>query len=216
MALATDRWECWLSSGIAYARSRVEKLLDEISQELATAAVQVNAVAMKPPAVELPNLIMTFVQDKLPERIAIERQKVEAREGVTRGREDEFVHPLMEGKIAHRFLARDVLEDGAVLLNAPVGFGLERVRRAEILPNGNQRAESDACRGVPLQAAHNRLHILTIPLWGGLGRKMLREAIKPGLSWLLGTSVLKLAACTSPIFLFFHFLLVKEIELLGE
>jgi len=36
------------------------------------------------------------------------------------------------------------------------------------------------------------------------------------LSWLLGTSVLKLAACTSPIFLFFHFLLVKEIELLGE
>ena len=36
------------------------------------------------------------------------------------------------------------------------------------------------------------------------------------LSWLLGTSVLKLAACTSPIFLFFHFPLVKDIELLGE
>ncbi len=42
------------------------------------------------------------------------------------------------------------------------------------------------------------------------------EARYPLLSWLLGTSVLKLAACTSPIFLFFHFLLVKDIELLGE
>src|SRR5713101_5850830 len=32
----------------------------------------------------------------------------------------------------------------------------------------------------------------------------------------LGTSVQKPAACTSPIFLFFHFPLVKDIELLGE
>ena len=32
----------------------------------------------------------------------------------------------------------------------------------------------------------------------------------------LGTSVQKLAACTCPIFLFFHFPLVKDIELLGN
>jgi|SRR6266446_1884291 len=37
-----------------------------------------------------------------------------------------------------------------------------------------------------------------------------------GLCWLLGTSVQKLAVCTSPIFLFFYFPLVKYMELLGE
>jgi hypothetical protein len=47
---------------------------------------------MKMPAVELPNLIMALAQDKLPEHIAIERQKVEAREGAAGGREDECVH----------------------------------------------------------------------------------------------------------------------------
>ncbi len=36
------------------------------------------------------------------------------------------------------------------------------------------------------------------------------------LCWLLGTSVQKLAVCTSPIFLFFYFPLVKYMELLGE
>jgi hypothetical protein len=36
-----------------------------------------------------------------------------------------------------------------------------------------------------------------------------------GLCWLLETSVHKLAVCTSLIFLFFHFTLVKERELLG-
>jgi hypothetical protein len=45
---------------------------------------------------------------------------------------------------------------------------------------------------------------------------MLDITLPVPLSWLLGTSVLKLAACSSPIFLFFHFLLVKDIELLGE
>ncbi len=36
------------------------------------------------------------------------------------------------------------------------------------------------------------------------------------LCWLLGTSVQNLAVCTSPIFLFFYFPLVKYMELLGE
>jgi hypothetical protein len=36
------------------------------------------------------------------------------------------------------------------------------------------------------------------------------------LCWLLGTSVQKLVVCTSLIFLFFYFPLVKYIELLGE
>ncbi len=100
---------------------------------------------MKTPAVELPDLIMILVQDKLPKHIAIEWQKVEAREGPPGGREDEFVHALVEGKIAHLLLLRDVLEDSAILLDAPVGFGLERGSLARIFPNGNQRAEGDGC-----------------------------------------------------------------------
>jgi len=85
---------------------------------------------MKTPAVKLSNFIMTLMQDKLPEHIAIERKKVEAGEGATWRREYEFVHPLVERKIAHRFLACDVLENGAVLLDAPIGFCLKGVRRA--------------------------------------------------------------------------------------
>ena len=48
----------------------LEELLHEIGQDFSTPAVQVNAVAMKTPAVEMANLIMTLVQDKLPEHIA--------------------------------------------------------------------------------------------------------------------------------------------------
>jgi hypothetical protein len=46
--------------------------LHEICQEFSTLAVQVNAVAMNTPAVELSNFIMTLVQYKLLEHIAIE------------------------------------------------------------------------------------------------------------------------------------------------
>jgi hypothetical protein len=57
---------------------------------------------MKPPSVELAYLIMALVQDKLSERIAIERQKVEAGEGAARRGEDEFVHPLTFESPRHR------------------------------------------------------------------------------------------------------------------
>ena len=43
-----------------------------------------------------------------------------------------------------------------------------------------------------------------------------RSEVSFPLRWLLGSSVQKLAACTSPIFLFFHFPLGKDIEPLGE
>jgi hypothetical protein len=41
-------------------------------KEFYALAVQVNAVAMKTPAIELSNFIMTLMQYKLPEHIAIE------------------------------------------------------------------------------------------------------------------------------------------------
>ena len=95
---------------------RSDELLHEISEQFPTSAVQVNAIAMKTPAIESSNLIMTFVQDELPEYITIERQKIEASESATRGREDKIAQALVERKIARLFLVRDVLDDGAVRL----------------------------------------------------------------------------------------------------
>src|ERR1700730_9303668 len=126
----------------------------------------------------MPNLIVTLVQDKLPEHVAIERKKVKACEGAAGGREDELVHPLVEGNIGNVFFASDVPDDGTVLLNAPVGFGLEGIRRTWIFPNGNQRTKGYSRRGVALQATHNGLHILAVPLRRGLAWKALRESNK--------------------------------------
>src|SRR6266487_749289 len=164
VALARPDCPSSLSPGAVHTWSRAEELLHEIGQDCSTPAVQVKAVAMQTPAISLSNLIMTLVQDKLSEHIAIEWQKVEARECTSRRGEDELVHPLVEGKVAHRFLARNVLEDGAVLLNTSVGFGLEGKSLARIFPNGDQRAEGDGCLRLALEATHQGLHRLAVPL----------------------------------------------------
>src|SRR5258708_12844616 len=100
---------------------------------------------MKPPTIELPNLTMVFVQHKLPECVAIERQKIEAGEWASRRRDDQFVQSFIEGNICHGFISRDVLEYGAILLDESIGFGLERVGRIGTFSNRYHRSAHDCC-----------------------------------------------------------------------
>jgi hypothetical protein len=51
--------------------------LDEVGQQLATRAVQVDAVAVELPAVEGPDLVVRFPEYELPEDVAVERQDLE-------------------------------------------------------------------------------------------------------------------------------------------
>jgi len=86
-----------------------------------------NAVTVITPAIKSSDLIMIHMQNKLPEHITVERQKIETIKCTTRGTENEFLQPFIEWKVAHSFRRGDLPEDGTVLLYSPIGLGLEGI-----------------------------------------------------------------------------------------
>src|SRR5262249_47700857 len=114
------------------------ELLSKISQDFSTDTIQVNSIAMKTPAVEASNLIMTHVQDKLSEYIAIKRKKVKIGKRASWRGEDKLMHPLVKREIIYRFSRCDFFECHAIFLNASISFGLEGACGSRIFPHWNQ------------------------------------------------------------------------------
>jgi hypothetical protein len=122
-----------VSQSIRLSRS-VEKFLNEIGHDHSTAAVQMNAIAVKAPATHLGDLVGTLTKNENPEGVTIERKKSETREGTTRRRQDLAKHVFVDRNIADVFFSCDLPDDCATQSKAcPLPAVLLDPRQATII-----------------------------------------------------------------------------------
>src|SRR5579859_4355572 len=102
----------------------VNELLDEIGSDYPATAVQMNAVAVKVPAVHLRNIVGTLTQNDNAEGFAIERKKSKGCERTSGRFPDLRKHRLMNRNIAIILFQSDVPDCSIALLHEPVRSAL--------------------------------------------------------------------------------------------
>ncbi len=119
----------------------IEEFLDEISENHAATAVEVNTIDVEFPAIHLGHLVEAAAEHELTKRITLKWQETKRGERATMRGDELFVEALVKGKVADVFSLSHVLDDLAILLKEHVQLVLNWVGRVRVLSHLRPRRQ---------------------------------------------------------------------------